>query len=117
MPAAWPTAAQRVLLVAASALLAFTLLAARREGRAPLEVPVPADPRLEVRIDLNAAGAAELEALPGVGAALASRIVAHRDANGPFASAAELERVPGIGRKLARRLEALVSCGAPRRDQ
>ncbi|HEY6000484.1 MAG TPA: helix-hairpin-helix domain-containing protein [bacterium] len=107
----WPRAAQRVLLVAAAALLAATLLAARRAGQTPLEVPVADDPRLEVRIDLNAATAAELEALPGVGASLASRIVAHRGAHGPFRSVEDLDAVSGVGKRLVERLRPLVACG------
>jgi competence protein ComEA len=48
-------------------------------------------------LDLNAATAAELEALPGVGPALAAAIVEDRQRNGPFASVEELDRVSGIG--------------------
>lgn len=55
-------------------------------------------------VDLNSATAAELETLPGVGPALAARIVAWRGANGPFRSPAELEKVPGIGPATATRL-------------
>ncbi len=48
-------------------------------------------------IDLNQADVAQLEELPGVGPVLAERIVAHRDANGPFGSLEDLLDVPGIG--------------------
>lgn len=48
-------------------------------------------------VDLNTAGVAELDALPGVGPAIAQRIVDHRDLNGPFASVDDLEQVSGIG--------------------
>lgn len=48
-------------------------------------------------IDLNSADAAALEELPGVGPAIAARIIEYRDANGPFTSVDELEEVPGIG--------------------
>jgi competence protein ComEA len=50
-------------------------------------------------IDLNTATAAELELLPGIGPALAARIVDDRRVNGPFASVDELGRVTGIGAK------------------
>jgi competence ComEA-like helix-hairpin-helix protein len=50
-------------------------------------------------IDLNAAGEAELTLLPRIGPALARRIVAHREANGPFASVDALVEVKGIGPK------------------
>jgi competence protein ComEA len=49
------------------------------------------------RIDPNTADADELQRLPRVGPSLAARIVAHREANGPFRSLADLDAVPGIG--------------------
>lgn len=49
------------------------------------------------RIDINTASAAQLEELPGVGPAIAQRIIEHREAEGPFASVDDLEDVPGIG--------------------
>ncbi len=48
-------------------------------------------------INLNRATADELEQLPGVGPVLAARIVADREANGPFASLDDLSRVSGVG--------------------
>lgn len=48
-------------------------------------------------IDLNTADATALEELPGIGPALAERIVSYRDEHGPFASVDELTDVPGIG--------------------
>lgn len=48
-------------------------------------------------ISLNTSTAKELEALPGVGAVLADRIVAHRTANGRFNTVEDLLDVPGIG--------------------
>jgi competence protein ComEA len=49
------------------------------------------------RMDLNAAAAADLEALPGVGPALAGRIVAARERRGRFDAVDDLLAVPGIG--------------------
>jgi competence protein ComEA len=48
-------------------------------------------------IHLNQAEASVLEDLPGVGPVLAERIVAHREANGPFETVEDLLEVPGIG--------------------
>lgn len=48
-------------------------------------------------IDINTADATALDELPGVGPAIAQRIIDHREANGPFASVDDLEQVPGIG--------------------
>lgn len=60
------------------------------------------------RLDLNAAGQAELERLPGIGPAKARAILAYRQTNGPFADPDDLSRVPGVGRRLAERLAPLV---------
>lgn len=46
---------------------------------------------------VNRATASDLEQLPGVGPVLAERIVAYRDANGPFQEVEDLLDVPGIG--------------------
>jgi competence protein ComEA len=51
----------------------------------------------EGQVNLNEADVTELEELPGVGPVLAERIVAHREANGPFGSIEDLLDVPGIG--------------------
>lgn len=60
------------------------------------------------RIDINRADAATLETLPGIGPATAQKIVAEREANGPFASVEDLMRVPGIGEKRVAALAELV---------
>ncbi len=60
-------------------------------------------------VDVNTADAAELERLPGVGPALAMRIVAYRSVHGPFASPEELTRVAGIGEGLYERLRGYVT--------
>ncbi|MFO7547520.1 MAG: ComEA family DNA-binding protein [Acidimicrobiia bacterium] len=48
-------------------------------------------------VAVNRARAEELQRLPGVGPVLAERIVAHREANGPFRNVEDLLDVPGIG--------------------
>lgn len=50
-------------------------------------------------VNVNTAGEAELERLPGVGPATAARIIAHRKENGPFRSVDDLLAVSGIGPK------------------
>jgi competence protein ComEA len=59
-------------------------------------------------VDLNHATAEELRALPGIGPALAARVVAWRAEHGPFRSVDALESVPGIGHKTATRLRPRV---------
>lgn len=48
-------------------------------------------------VNINTAGSAELQRLPGVGPATAEKILKHRAANGPFKAAEELMDVKGIG--------------------
>ncbi len=55
-------------------------------------------------VDVNQADATQLEALNGVGPAIAAKIVAWRTQNGPFRSVEDLAQVPGIGPK---KLEAM----------
>lgn len=53
----------------------------------------------QTKINVNKAGVAELEQLPGVGPATAQKILQEREANGSFSSADDLLRVSGIGEK------------------
>ena len=59
-------------------------------------------------LDLNAATAAQLTCAPGIGPALAERIVTERTAHGPFREVQELERVRGIGPHLVQRLATVL---------
>ncbi len=66
------------------------------------------------RIDADRAGVRELERLPGVGPALAQRIVADRENHGAFGGIAGLDRVPGVGPvTLARLAPHLTFSGRP----
>lgn len=62
-------------------------------------------------IDINSAGADELDALPGIGPAIAERIVSHREANGPFRAVEDLQDVKGIGAALFEQIAPLVTVG------
>ena len=48
-------------------------------------------------VNINTANAAQLTQLPGVGPAIAQKIIDYRTANGPFTSVDDLTKVPGIG--------------------
>lgn len=48
-------------------------------------------------VDINTADAEILDTLPGIGPALAGRIIAYREEHGPFKSGEELMEVKGIG--------------------
>ncbi len=73
----------------------------------PATEPAPADPAT-TRIRINTATAAELDLLPGIGPALAARIIESRRVEGPFSGPADLERVRGIGPKTAENIAPLV---------
>jgi competence protein ComEA len=58
-----------------------------------------AQPSASGVVNINTADTAELELLPRVGPSLAGRIVAFREANGPFERPEDLLAVKGIGEK------------------
>jgi competence protein ComEA len=58
---------------------------------------VKTKPKTPSVVLVNRASAKEFEALDGIGPVLASRIIAYRKANGPFATVDDLLKVPGIG--------------------
>ncbi len=68
------------------------------------------------KVDINGATVRELESLPGIGVVLAARIVAEREANGPFDSLEDLKRVQGIGEERLKRLSAYLVLGAGNSD-
>lgn len=102
-----------LLLALLSALLGVGEWVARRPppwlGEDPLLHPfgeglpdsvAPAEPEpppVQFPLDPNLADERELQALPGVGPVLAARIIAWREAEGPFASLAALDAVKGVG--------------------
>lgn len=60
-------------------------------------------------INVNTAGQGELELLPGIGPALAKRIIEHRTSKGGFRRIDDLDAVKGIGPKILERLRAQVT--------
>jgi competence ComEA-like helix-hairpin-helix protein len=75
----------------------------------------PAESREPVPIDLDQATAEQIESLPGIGPALAKRIVAHRDSVGALGQIEALCEVRGIGPALSLKLRPLVTFTGPRR--
>jgi competence protein ComEA len=63
-------------------------------------------------VNINTASASDLEALPGIGAKTAARIVEYRQKNGPFKKIEELMNVRGIGEKNFLKLKPQISVGA-----
>ncbi len=60
-------------------------------------------------ISINRADASQLQKLPGIGPALADRIISHREQNGPFTAVEELQNVAGIGEKRIEEIRELIT--------
>src|SRR2546421_12618056 len=61
------------------------------------------------RININSAPASDLESLPGIGKALAARIIEHREKYGPFRRVEHLIIVRGISDNRFRALRELIT--------
>src|SRR5438105_6175961 len=91
----------------------------KRERNQRLAVQQPTNDRQSIapiannqqttRININTAPASELESLPGIGKALAARIIEHREKYGPFRRVEHLIIVRGISDKRFRALRELIT--------
>ncbi|MBM4411911.1 MAG: ComEA family DNA-binding protein [Chloroflexi bacterium] len=73
--------------------------------------PVPAripEQDTSALVNLNTASVAELTELPGVGPALAQRIIDYREQHGAYTSLADLDAVSGVGQSLLEKISAHV---------
>lgn len=75
---------------------------------APKEFPSAPAPSKGGKVNVNTASERELESLPGIGPALASRIVEHRQKHGPFRGPEDLLKVKGIGPAKLKQISPLV---------
>lgn len=113
--AAWGEGA----LLGLTGLFLCLLLGLFLRDRAAMESPASVETALtapveEVRpdlspVNLNTADEAVLTALPGIGVALAARIVEYREEHGPFEAVEDLTNVSGIGQGKLAALEGLVT--------
>lgn len=79
-------------------------------GRYPFSQPTrPQGAASPEPFSINTATPEQLEALPGIGKAIASRIIEHRDEHGPFVQLEDLMNVRGIGKATFEKLRPYVS--------
>jgi len=97
-----------ILSLLAIGACAWAYAASRWPQTKPVE-RLKAGDGIEYRIDLNRAGVQELKLLPGLGPARAARIIAYREAHGPFQRGTDLLQVPGLNRDMVARLRGLVT--------
>ena len=95
-------AAQRAAGASGNAADAYGKNAADKRGGSKVSAQGSAG-----RVRINSASSSELQSLPGVGPALAQRIIAERS-RGRFASAEDLLRVSGIGKAKLEKMRAYV---------
>ena len=105
---------RRLSFVVAMFVLLATMGAAA-EGQAKASSKAAA--AITTPININTATAAQLEALPGIGARTAQAIVDHRQKNGGFKKIEELMNVKGIGEKSFLKLKPMVTVSVDKADK
>jgi competence protein ComEA len=102
-PLTWPIGVQVALVLIVTASVFFILGRWSQEGSQPQSLALAAEPA-HAALDLNLATKAELRLIPGIGDALAQRIIDHRQRLGSFRNVDELRKVAGIGPKTLERI-------------
>ena len=100
----------RVVFCLAWACIGASCVKLPRRARVAIEPPTagPSEAVAGPLVNLNTAPRAELEQLPGIGPALAARIIEHRARYGPFRRAEHLLIVRGISERRFARMQPFV---------
>jgi competence protein ComEA len=109
----------RTLLTAIALVSLAGVVHPARAGQAPRAAAARAKAKPAASgatVNINTASAAELDALPGIGAKTAALIIEYRQKNGPFKKIEELMNVRGVGEKNFLKLRAQLSVAAPKAD-
>ena len=105
-----------MIRIALSLIALATMVAAQTPVRSAAQTKpaarTAAKPATTTTVNINTAPAADLEALPGIGAATAARIIEYRQKNGPFKKIEELMNVRGVGEKSFLKLKPQLTVGA-----
>jgi competence protein ComEA len=60
-------------------------------------------------VNINTANAEQLQSLPGIGPAIAEKIIEYRTQNGPFKQKEDIQNVQGIGPKKYEAIKDLIT--------
>jgi competence protein ComEA len=97
-----------IILCCASAAASSACVKLPRHTQAAA-AQVPARAEVSAHVSINQASREELEKLPGIGPALAARIVEQRERYGPFRRAEHLMLVRGISERRFRQLRPYIN--------
>lgn len=99
---AWCT--RTAVIVTALTLMPWTTMAADKSTKTSGHTAtVSATVGSEAKVNINTAGVKELATLDGIRPKVAERIVAYREAHGPFKKAEDLRKVEGVGKAVFER--------------